>query len=463
MNNSIEKIIRISIIIIAMVLLVIIKTMDLFMPKIYLETRNLNINVFDKYKGIKYQAFINGKDITDRVNIIGIVDTDHIGTYNVTYEVNNNGFKVKEILKVNVVDTIGPEINIEEYDNDICDIDTFTKNYVKVYDSYDGDINNISYVIDGDYISYTAYDSSNNISNRKVKLNKSKPKLVLNGDKEVYLKLNESYNELGVIATDSCNNDITDKVVIKNNVDNTNYGKYDVVYTVTDNNGVTNEIDRIVNVYDENSLGLIYLTFDDGPGIFTNGILDILSKYNIKATFFVTGYGSDEDILREYNDGHTVGLHTYTHKGNIYSSVDDYFNDLNKVKDRVKNITGKDTKITRFLGGSSNTISKAYSKGIMSTLTKKVEEEGYTYFDWNVSVEDAGACAKKRVKDKESCVYNYFVNGLSKDKTNIVLLHDIKEYTYNALENMIKYALDNNYEFLPITENTLAHHHHINN
>src|SRR5699024_7028919 len=77
----------------------------------------------------------------------------------------------------------------------------------------------------------------------------------------------------------------------------------------------------------------IYLTFDDGPSKYTNKLLDVLKKYNVKATFFVTDQGLtkgyDDVIKRAYDEGHTIGLHSSTHNyGYIYSSVNSYFDDL---------------------------------------------------------------------------------------------------------------------------------------
>ena len=194
-----------------------------------------------------------------------------------------------------------------------------------------------------------------------------------------------------------------------------------------------------------------------------DGINKVLKKYDIKATFFVTNGGSDDDILREYNEGHTIGLHTASHNYDIYKSVDTYFEDLNKVQDRVTRITGTRAKYIRFPGGSSNTISRSRCKGIMTVLTSKVKEEGYRYYDWNSLVEDAGACASRKVTDKNACVLKYFKDTISYNKINVVLLHDIKSYTANSLENMILYAKNQGYIFKAIDDNTPEIHQHINN
>lgn len=208
----------------------------------------------------------------------------------------------------------------------------------------------------------------------------------------------------------------------------------------------------------EASYGKIFLTFDDGPSNATTGrLLDVLKKYNVKATFFVTGNGSDELIKREYNEGHSIGLHTYSHSyKTVYASEEAFFNDLGKVDQRVYNAIGIHPKITRFPGGASNTVSK-FNPGIMTRLAKQLKEKGYKYWDWNVSSGDAGD-----TKDPDKIVQNV-TEGCSKDKRNIVLMHDIHEYTVDSIERIIIWAKENNYEFCRIEENMDPVHHRIAN
>ena len=208
----------------------------------------------------------------------------------------------------------------------------------------------------------------------------------------------------------------------------------------------------------EESMGKIFLTFDDGPSDSTTGrLLDILKKYNVKATFFVTGRGSDELIKREYNEGHSIGLHTYSHSyKTVYASEEAFFDDLGKVDQRVYNAIGVHSKITRFPGGASNTVSK-FNKGIMTRLAKQLTEKGYKYWDWNVSSGDAGDTTNP---DK---IVENVTSNCTKDKRNIVLMHDIHEYTVNAIERIILWAKENNYQFYRIEENMDPVHHRIAN
>jgi peptidoglycan/xylan/chitin deacetylase (PgdA/CDA1 family) len=204
---------------------------------------------------------------------------------------------------------------------------------------------------------------------------------------------------------------------------------------------------------------IVYLTFDDGPGPDTIRLLDTLKKYDVKATFFVTcGRAQYRDaIKRAYDEGHTIGLHTCSHDyGRIYASDEAYFNDLNEVSNLVRDITGKESKMIRFPGGSSNTVSKQYSAGIMSRLVAEVGNRGYVYFDWNVSSGDAG-----NIYDANS-VYNNITRSLKGDYS-IVLQHDIKSFSVDAVESVIKFGKQYGFTFKALDESSPTAHHRINN
>lgn len=435
-------------------------------PKITLNNKDVYIKVGENYSFNEYDSKLLFINLKDKVVLDSNYDKDKVGKYDVVYKVKFGFLKAEEKQYINVIDDELPVITLEDNEEKIvCSVKSYEEAGYNALDNYDGDITDKVSIEYGDsYIDYKAVDSSGNTStvrrNLKVEDNE-KPKLSLNGKVSDTIILNGEYIEDGATASDNCLGDISDRIKIEGSVDTHTTGNYKIKYSVTDDNGNETTLYRNITVSDTIDEGIIYLTFDDGPGAYTSKILDILDKYNIKATFFVTNSGSDSLIQREYESGHTVGLHTATHKWEIYKSVDSYFADLNIVRDRVKRITGQDTKYIRFPGGSSNTVSKSYAKGIMSTLSTEVIDRGYQYFDWNVSVEDAGSCAY--VTDKGSCVVKYFKNGLSKNRINIVLMHDIKSYTADNLETMIKYAINAGYGFRAIDENTLPVHFKVAN
>lgn len=212
---------------------------------------------------------------------------------------------------------------------------------------------------------------------------------------------------------------------------------------------------------DPNSI--IYLTFDDGPSDSTERILDILKENEIHATFFVVNYSSDKIPLlqRMVDEGHTIGIHAYTHEYDVcYSTDDAYVDGVEKLRDKLKNDIGYDAFCLRFPGGSSNTISRNYNEGVMSRLAVQVENMGLEYYDWNV---DSGDASGNHIPD--STLVSNTTGELIKGRSNIVLMHDAetKDTTVQALQSIIDYGVQNGYHFEAIDRDTPAVHHRINN
>lgn len=236
-------------------------------------------------------------------------------------------------------------------------------------------------------------------------------------------------------------------------------GIYKLLVTATDRSG--NKAKAKINVTVEEPSKVVYMTFDDGPSENTDKILKILKKYDAKATFFVTGNNQkyNSSIKKAADQGNTIALHTYTHDyANVYSSTTAYFEDLQKVSDMVKQITGKAPKYIRFPGGSSNTISAQYSQGIMSALDNMVHEKGYEYFDWNCSSGDAASNTvptQDIVRNATSCDYEQIM----------ILFHDSspKTTTVEALPEIIKSYKERGYVFKGICDDTSIFHHGVNN
>ena len=207
----------------------------------------------------------------------------------------------------------------------------------------------------------------------------------------------------------------------------------------------------------DNTDGLkkVYLTFDDGPSIYTEDILDILKRYNVKATFFVTGMNSpqyDDYYQKIIEDGHTMGVHTYSHVyGDIYESLEAFQSDFQKMQDYIYEKTGQNVTLYRFPGGSAN---NAVSPEVREEILQWLEEEGIGYYDWNVSSGDA----EKKVPSPEKMAQNC-IEGVKKCNTAIVLLHDAggKKSTIEALPLIIEgiNQLDNTI-LLPMDEETVT-------
>ncbi|MCY9659588.1 polysaccharide deacetylase [Paenibacillus chondroitinus] len=185
---------------------------------------------------------------------------------------------------------------------------------------------------------------------------------------------------------------------------------------------------------------IAYLTFDDGPSNSTRKILHILKANGVTATFFVIGTETSEGktLYKEIAaEGHAIGNHTYSHDYNrIYKSPEAFIKDARKLDRLLEETVGFRPEILRFPGGSNNQVSrKSGGRGIMNQVTAKAKEQGYQYFDWNVSSTDAAA----PVQDRDMIIDS--VLSASKGKKRIiVLMHDntYKTTTVEALPVVIR-------------------------
>lgn len=460
----------------SILLLITLIYINYFNNEIYFKNFNSydKVEVFSSYKNNDNIIACYGNKIKCNkieYKVQGMVNTKKIGVYTLTYSAKKGKKKIAIKKKVEVVDTKSPKLTINGTFDNVCPNGNVSGVTFEAIDNYDGNITDkIKYKINDNKITYKVTDSSGNSIKKEfdVTINdEEKPTLILNGEGTMYLSIGSNYVEPGYVAIDNCDGNITEQVNVTTNLDTNKKGTYEITYSIKDEFGNEAVAKRIVKVFPKNnykpgevSTKTIYLTFDDGPGAHTERLLDILRKYDVKATFFVTGYNNNynELITKEYNDGHTVGLHSYTHNyGVIYSSIDSYMEDLLKIQDKVKQYTGEESKIIRFPGGSSNTISRRYHMGIMSDLTKKVEEIGFRYFDWTIASGDAG-----NTKDSNKIVQNV-ISGLKENDVNVVLMHDIKSYTVDAVEKIIEYGLANGYTFAPLTIQSPIVHQKVNN
>ena len=208
---------------------------------------------------------------------------------------------------------------------------------------------------------------------------------------------------------------------------------------------------------DEENTRKVYLTFDDGPSENTGRILEILDKYGVKATFFVTGeeaLSHPERYQAIADGGHTLGMHSYSHRySEIYESLDSFGSDLLQLQEFLQETTQVIPKFYRFPGGSSNTVSKQP----MSVFCDYLTDNGITFFDWNVSSKDAVSPMRSKEEIIRNCTDN-----LEKYDNAVILMHDAanKGTTVEALPEIIeKIQAMENTDILPITEETVAIHH----
>ncbi len=214
----------------------------------------------------------------------------------------------------------------------------------------------------------------------------------------------------------------------------------------------TPEEQQIIDKYAGKGQGKkIYLTFDDGPSIYTEEIVEILNYYGVKATFFVNGR-TDEASLKRYklmaDGGHTIGLHSYSHQySDIYSSVANFEKDLFKISDLIYETTGVKSMYYRFPGGSSNTKTEIPIENFL----KYLNDNGYKYFDWNAACGDGMSATVPPIE----IVTNVMDDAVRKN-TCIALMHDAKSKrtTVDGLPLLIETLLKAGFEICPIDDAT---------
>lgn len=196
----------------------------------------------------------------------------------------------------------------------------------------------------------------------------------------------------------------------------------------------------------------VYLTFDDGTSRLTDAILDILARYGVKATFFVTAQGGEENAARYRRivaEGHSIGLHSVTHKyKEVYASLDTFIADVEGIRQFVLDTTGVNSYLYRFPGGSSNSVSAVPIEDCIRYLN----QAGYRYFDWNLDTADA----VNRKQSVDELVSRVLGETIDKYHNTVILMHDAgsQDVTVAALPRIIEGLQARGLEILPITENT---------
>ena len=419
---------------------------------------------------IRVQTTLAGQNVDGKLRVSGLVNMAKPGTYKRTVTASFLWFGVKKSQTVVVVDRERPVITLQKTEGSYTlPGHEYEEEGFTATDNVDGDITQAVKVrrVQGAVI-YTVKDSTGNTTEVCRMINYQDydaPVITLEGEETVTIMAGESYTEPGFSAEDNADGDVTQKVKV--NCEYSTYvpGTYDITYTVSDTFGNETVVTRKLVVQGRSNPStvvpdgkIIYLTFDDGPSYHTPRLLEVLARYNVKATFFVVGTASIGYIDDIYAGGHTVALHTNTHNfKSVYSSVEGYYADLYAIQDKVYNATGVRSTLIRFPGGSSNTVSRNYCKGIMSQLTKSVEALGFRYFDWNVDSYDAGGAYTSEQ------VFNNVINGVKGNRYSIVLQHDIHGFSVDAVESIIQWGLANGYTFLPLTNTSPTAHHGVNN
>ena len=178
---------------------------------------------------------------------------------------------------------------------------------------------------------------------------------------------------------------------------------------------------------------VVALTFDDGPNpTTTTQALDTLSKYGIKATFFVLGKnvaGNEEILKRMKSDGHVIGNHSWSHPVLSKLSLDE----------AKKQITDTEAALTKVLGSSSKLMRPPYG-AITDDIRNSLD---LSFIMWNVDSLDWKSKNEASILTE---IQREVKNG------SIILMHDIHAETVNALPKVIDYLKGQGYDFVTVPE-----------
>ena len=432
------------------------------------------IAAFAAYMDPGAQLLRGGNRTDTAVTVEGRVNTEVPGDYTLTYQADFRGRSYTAKRLVHVEDREAPELTlIGQAEVTVSRYDLFQDPGATARDRCDGDLTasiQVTGKASGDVhtLTYTVTDKAGNAATatRRVTVRDVvAPVITLSGQRELFVPLGGTFKDPGATAQDDADGDLTAAIRRADIVDTSVPGVYTLTYTVTDEAGNTATATRQVSVYENSSGGSpVYLTFDDGPSDrVTPRVLDTLKEYNVHATFFIVNYGESGKALirRMIDEGHTVAIHGYSHDyASIYKSDEAFMQNVYRLRDRLRADFGYEATILRFPGGSSNTVSRQYSVGIMSRLAQRVQNEGFAYFDWNVSSGDAAGTPASSGR-----IYSAVTSALRHGRSNVVLMHDAgtKSTTADALPDIIQYCLANGYSIQAITPATKPVHHGIAN
>jgi len=180
----------------------------------------------------------------------------------------------------------------------------------------------------------------------------------------------------------------------------------------------------------------IALTFDDGPSVFTLEVLDLLKKYNAKATFFCIGKNIEKhpEIVKQIiAEGHLVGNHSYNH-----SKFFDFYNaaaiseEIQKTDQLLEKLTSKKINFFRPPYGVTT-----------PSIRRALKTTGHTVIGWNIRSLDGGT------KD-QNLIFNRIIKRISPG--GIVLLHDTGSHSVSVLEQFLQFLQQNKYEVISVEE-----------
>ena len=182
-------------------------------------------------------------------------------------------------------------------------------------------------------------------------------------------------------------------------------------------------------------LPMLALTFDDGPSMNTEKILDILNQYGGKATFFVLGDRVNvrkNTLIRIVNEGHEIGNHSWSHRQLTHLTADEIKDQIMMTRAKIYDVTGKDCLIVRPPYGLCNDVVKEIGRNL-----------GVTFVNWSVDTLDW------KTKDAQA-IYNEVIKNVSDGA--LILCHDLYKTTVDAIETVVPQLIDEGYQLVTISQ-----------
>lgn len=320
-----------------LILIFIVIVFLFFNPLLHidLQSRKIEVNVFDEFTIPVANVYLGTKSIDEQVFADGEVDTSKVGNYVLTYSYSY--FLTKKVTKlvVNVVDKEKPLITLKgNTDISVCPNGKYIEEGYEAFDNYDNDLTDkVKITEENDKIVYTVSDSSSNSFSikRNIKyIDNEGPIITLKGNSNESVSLNSKYTDSGYDVKDNCDENLNDKVKVTNGVDTSKQGTYYVLYEVTDSSGNTTSVKRTVNVT-TNKYAYIdgwYKDIVSGP-TYIKGILIVNKKYSLPSSF---GSGEDATAMAAlkklqaaasssgYNIPFLSGYRSYSYQQNLYNN-----------------------------------------------------------------------------------------------------------------------------------------------
>lgn len=188
---------------------------------------------------------------------------------------------------------------------------------------------------------------------------------------------------------------------------------------------------------------VVYLTIDDGPSEYTDEIIKILNKNNVKATFFMINGNMKaypEQVKNIVENGNTAGFHSVTHDiHKLYVSKTSAKEEFDTNQATFKKITGQTSKVIRLPFGSKPYTPRASYNALV--------DSGYKLWDWTLDTEDWRSTSSQIMEN---------VKKYSSGSDNVVLLMHERKQTVEILDEMIKYLKSEGFEILPIKQSDEA-------